>query len=119
MRSPAARSLVDRALYAAGQVIEVESEISITAGSVSGKGHVPSAPGQPPNADTRLLDTNINTVVVGPGRVNVEATAPYAGYLEFGTSRMEARPFMRPAAEKKRPEATELIRRALAKSVQG
>lgn len=116
MTSPAARSLVDRALYAAGQAIEIEAEISITAGSVSGKGHVPSAPGQPPNADTRLLDTNINTVVVGPGRVNVESTAPYSAFLEFGTSRMEARPFMRPAAEKKRPEAVDLIRRAVERS---
>lgn len=116
MTAPAARSLVDRALYAAGQMIEIESEISITAGSVSGKGHVPSAPGSPPNADTRLLDTNINTVVVGPSRVNVESTAPYSAFLEFGTSRMEARPFMRPAAEKKRPEAVELIRRAVERS---
>lgn len=116
MTAPAARSLVDRALYAAGQSIEIEAEVSITAGSISGKGHVASLPGEAPNADTRELDTNINTVVVGPLRVNVEATAPYAGYLEFGTSRMAERPFMRPAAEKKRPEAVELIRRAVDRS---
>lgn len=116
MTAPAARSLVDRALYAAGQAIEVEAEISITSGSVSGKGHVASLPGEAPNADTRELDTNINTVVVGPLRVNVEATAPHAAYLEFGTSRMAERPFMRPATDKKRPEAIDLIRRAVDRS---
>lgn len=116
-RMAASRSLTQRALYAAGQMIEIEAEISITAGSVSGKGHVASLPGEAPNADTRLLDTNINTVVVGENRVNVEATAPYAGFLEFGTSRMEARPFMGPAANRKRAEAVDLIARAVARSV--
>ena len=48
-----------KALYLAGQRIELEAERSITQGSISGKGHIPSFPGEPPNADTRLLDTNI------------------------------------------------------------
>lgn len=117
--APASRSLIDRALYVAGQKIEIDAEISITSGSISGAGHIPSRPGEPPNADTRLLDTNINTVVVGPGRVNVEAVAPYAAYLEFGTSRMAARPFMEPAARKNRKEAVELIRRAVQKTTEG
>lgn len=110
------KSLTDRALYAAGQLIEIEAERSITAGSISGPGHVPSAPGEAPNADTRLLDTSIFTVVVGPNRVNVESTAPYAAALEFGTSRMAERPYMRPAVNKKRGEATELIAEAVRRS---
>jgi HK97 gp10 family phage protein len=36
------------------------------------------------------------------GTVHVIAGAPYAGYVEFGTRYMAARPFMRPAANKYR-----------------
>jgi HK97 gp10 family phage protein len=107
------RTLTDRALYAAGQLIEIEAEISITRGSVSGKGHVPSKPGDPPNADTRLLDTSIDTVVVGANRVDVVSNAPYSAALEFGTSRMAERPFMGPAARAKQGEAVDLIARAV------
>ena len=109
-------SLTDRALYAAGQLIEIEAERSITAGSISGKGHVASKPGEAPNADTRLLDTSIHTVVVGVNRVNVESTAPYSVALEFGTSRMAARPFMKPATNAKRKEAVDLILEAVRRS---
>lgn len=116
MSGARAKSLTDRALYAAGQLIEIESERSITANSISGPGHIPSAPGQPPNADTRLLDTSIHTVVVGPDRVNVESTAPYAAALEFGTSRMAERPYMRPAVNAKRKEANQLIAEAVRRS---
>ena len=115
-RMAASRSLTDRALYAAGQMIEIEAEISITRGSISGAGHVPSKPGEPPNADTRLLDTSIDTVVVGPNRVDVVSSAPYSAALEFGTSKMEARPFMGPAMRAKKAEAVDLIKRAVAKS---
>jgi HK97 gp10 family phage protein len=116
-RMAASRPLTDRALYAAGQMIEIEAEISITRGSVSGAGHVPSKPGEPPNADTRLLDTSIHTTVAGPGRVDVTSNAPYSAALEFGTSRMAARPFMGPAMRAKKAEAVELVRRAVKASV--
>lgn len=115
-RMAASRSLTDRALYAAGQAIEIHAELSITAGSISGPGHIPSIPGEPPNADTRLLDTSIDTIVVGPNRVDVVSNAPYSAALEFGTSRSDydnARPFMGPAARAKAAEATDLIARAV------
>lgn len=112
-RMAASRSLTDRALYAAGQMIEIEAELSITRGSISGAGHIPSKPGEAPNADTRLLDTSIDTIVVGPNRVDVVSNAPYSAALEFGTSRMEARPFMGPAARAKTKDAVDLIARAV------
>src|SRR6478609_3279970 len=77
--------LVDRALYAGGQLIESEARHSITDGSISGAGHIPSAPYSPPNADTRLLDTSIHTTKAGPGKVRVTSNAPYSAALEFGT----------------------------------
>lgn len=107
------------ALYAAGQEIEIAAEISITDGSVSGKGHVPSLLGEPPNADTRLLDTSIDTTIEAPGRVNVTSNAPYSAHLEFGTSRMAERPFMRPALEKKRERANELVKYAAELAMKG
>lgn len=110
------RTLTDRALYAAGQAIEIHAEIGITSGSVSGKAHVASRPQEFPNADSRQLDTSIDTVVVGPNRVDVVSNAPYSAFLEFGTSRMEARPFMRPSVAAKKGEAIALIKRAVAQS---
>lgn len=104
------------ALYVAGQQIEIEAERSITEGSISGKGHVPSLPGEPPNADTRLLDSSIETVLPnGPegGRVHVESNAPYSTHLEFGTSKMAERPFMRPAAAKVRSKVAPLVAAAI------
>lgn len=104
-----------RKLYVAGNLIETDAERSITAGSVSGAGHVPSAPGQPPNADTRVLDGNIETEIraQNPPTVVVASKAPYAGFLEYGTSRMQPRPYMRPAAERNRDEVTRLVGEAV------
>lgn len=104
---------VDRALYAGGQLIESEARFSITDGSISGAGHIPSEPGQPPNADTRLLDTSIHTTKEGRGRVNVTSNAPYSAALEFGTSRVAARPFMRPSVRKRKAELIALVGRAV------
>ena len=104
---------VAAALYEAGQLIELDAERSITAGSVSGANHVPSAPGQPPNADTRFLDSNIETRVGGPGLVIVESLAPYSAALEYGTSRISPRPFMKPATERNRRKVIELVGEAV------
>lgn len=102
-------------LYAAGQLIELEAERSITSGSISGKNHVPSRPGEPPNADTRFLDSNIETeiVSVSPPTVHVTSKAPYSAALEFGTSRMIERPFMRPATKKYRSKVREMVKEAI------
>ncbi|MDF1625656.1 MAG: HK97 gp10 family phage protein [Parvibaculaceae bacterium] len=115
LASAKARAEVTKALFVGGAEIELEAEHSITNGSISGSGHVASAPGQPPNADTRLLDMSIDTTVQGqtPPRVNVTSNAPYSAHLEFGTSKMAERPFMRPAAKKKRSAVTKRIADAI------
>lgn len=104
---------VGKALFAAGEMIAVEAQISITTGAVSGKNHVPSKPGEPPNQDTGVLANNIETVQKQPLVVEVSSNAPYSAALEFGTSRMAARPFMRPALAKKRKEAEQLVMQAV------
>lgn len=59
----------------------------------------PSAPGQPPAIDTGTLTNSIDTVVIMRGREwRVVVKAEYGRGLEFGTPRIAARPFMRPAA---------------------
>lgn len=92
-----------RALADAGEAVREDAQKSIRAGAVSGPGHVPSRPGEPPNADTHNLDLSID-VVINPGRLSVSviARAPYSAALEFGTSRMLARPFLRPSMHRNR-----------------
>lgn len=104
---------VGKALFAAGEMIQVEAQISITAGAVSGKKHVASAPGSAPNNDTGHLANNIETNQVAPLIVEVSSNAEYAAPLEFGTSNMAARPYMGPARDAKRKEATQLVRKAV------
>lgn len=104
---------VTRALYVAGQLIENTAEGSITAGAVSGANHVPSLPGQPPNEDTGTLRRGIETEIGGPNLVTVSSYAPYSAALEFGTSKMQARPFMRPATEKNRAEVQRIVGRQI------
>lgn len=104
-----------QALYLGGQEIELTAEQSITAGSISGAGHIPSAPGSPPSRDTGVLDGNIETEIKAqmPPTVTVTSKAPYSAYLEFGTSKMAARPFMRPATERNRDKITRSVRDAV------
>jgi HK97 gp10 family phage protein len=119
LTSPEAQRQIGAALFAGGEEIQIEAQISITNGAVSGKNHVPSRPGEPPNQDTGVLANNIETNQVAPLRVEVSSNAPYAAHLEFGTSRMAERPYMRPAAAKKRKEVTEMVRRAIDKISRG
>jgi HK97 gp10 family phage protein len=100
-------------VYAAADMLAAEAALSITAGAQSGAGHVPSGPGEPPNADTGKLDRSIHVEQIDDLSARVVADPPYAVPLEFGTSRIAERPFMRPAAKKIRPEMQEMIRKAL------
>lgn len=88
------------------QDIAQDAAFSIIDGAVSGPGHIPSAPGQPPNADTHLLDQSIHVgdviETVRDVRTSVIADAPYAKALELGTSKMAERPFLRPATRRGR-----------------
>lgn len=108
---------IGAALFAAGELIQTEAQRSITAGAVSGKGHVPSAPGEPPNNDTGVLANNIETTQASRTRVLVTSNAPYSASLEFGTGKVAARPFMRPARDKSRAEAKRMVESALARAV--
>jgi HK97 gp10 family phage protein len=49
--------------------------------------------------------------------VEVSSNAPYSGHLEYGTSRMAARPFMGPAARKERANVVRLVTEAAKRAV--
>ncbi|MEN6451679.1 MAG: HK97-gp10 family putative phage morphogenesis protein [Thermoguttaceae bacterium] len=117
LSGPAMVREVGAALFAAGERIQVEAQIGISSGSVSGKNHTPSAPGEYPNQDTGVLANNIETTQVAPLVVEVSSNAPYSAALEFGTSKMAARPFMRPSRDAKMKEVEQLVRQAVARVV--
>lgn len=108
---------VSRALYTAGEYVADAAKDSIIRGSVTGKGHVASKPGEPPNANYRTLDGNIEAVQVGPFKVEVSSNAPYSIHLEYGTSRMAARPFMGPAIAQSREQVENIINSAVSEAV--
>lgn len=118
LAGPGLNRLAAQVLLAGGQKIQIEAQISITRGAVSGKNHVPSKPNEPPNEDSGVLGNGIETTLVrstGDVIVEVSSNAPYASYLEFGTSRMAARPYLRPARDKMRPEIEALFAKAVSK----
>lgn len=78
--------LVGKALFAGGEMLKAEAQRLITAGSVSGKNHVASAPGQPPHNDTGHLKNGIIVTQIGPLHVRVISTAVYSAIHEFGGS---------------------------------
>ena len=91
-----------------GQLIRAEAVKSIQSGAKSGivyekynprRQHRASAPGQAPASDTGNLVSKI-IVKKEAGEVKVQSNADYSKYLEYGTSKMLARPFLFPASEK-------------------
>jgi HK97 gp10 family phage protein len=109
MGSPDAAQRIGRALFKAGHAIQAEASRLITTGAVSGKNHVPSKPGEPPNEDTGTLRAKIETTQPSPLVVEVRSNAPYAVALELGTSKMAARPYMHPAVANKREEVLRYV----------
>jgi HK97 gp10 family phage protein len=104
-----------------GQLIRGEAIKSIQTGSKSGvmyqkynprREHRASAPGEAPASDTGNLVSKIIVKQKSKDITNVESNADYSAYLEYGTSKMEARPFMLPAFEKsKKPIINAVFKR--------
>lgn len=122
MAGKEAVELVGQALYVGGDMIKTEAQVSLTQGSRSGvfvKQGVKrtnfnrSAPGEPPAYDTMDLQRQIEVERIAPLHVRVSANDPKSVWLEFGTSRILERPFMRPATERKRKEVVALVRKAV------
>tara|TARA_Y100000114_G_scaffold44835_1_gene40539 strand:+ start:28924 stop:29352 length:429 start_codon:yes stop_codon:yes gene_type:complete len=100
-------------LFSSANLVEAEARQSIQRGVKSGRVykrrsivHQASAPGEPPASDTSFLVSNITKTAVEKSgtalSISVESKAPYSKFLEFGTRKMSARPFLQPALEKNR-----------------
>ena len=112
-------------LLGGGQLIRGEAVRSIQQGSKSGKTykrynptrtHKASAPGEAPASDTGFLVSNIR-VKEEKDVVQVRSEASYSKFLEYGTSKMLARPFLFPAFEKSKPKIAEVIFRKIKQSL--
>jgi hypothetical protein len=80
------------------------------------RAHQASAPGEPPATDTGRLSGSMmvsSRRTAGGSTVEIAATAPYAADLEFGNSRIEERPFMRPAVRNVLDDVVEDVVRAM------
>lgn len=77
--------------------------------------HQASAPGEPPATDTGILVNSIaGDAEISGGVVQgiVRAKAAYAAWLELGTRRMAARPFLMPAVYANRERVMLYVREA-------
>jgi HK97 gp10 family phage protein len=59
--------------------------------------HSPSYPGEPPGIVTGNLRDSVEVKRTDMENVSIIIGADYAGYLEYGTEKMEPRPFVAPA----------------------
>lgn len=114
-----AERMLGAVLFEGADMIAAEASHSITRGSAGGQSggkhqHVPSAPGEPPNEEFGDLRRGIETTQPETLVAEVSSNAGHAVPLEFGTSRMEARPYLRPARDKKKRE----IRKRFAKQAE-
>ena len=88
-------------------------------GRVYKNGHVASSPGQPPAPDSGNLRRNwreqsfVQSNGLGTYGIDVKlritSDTSYSGYLEFGTSRMAPRPFVKRIRDKSLPEIQALF----------
>jgi|TARA_B100001093_G_scaffold440018_1_gene440307 HK97 gp10 family phage protein len=80
--------------------------------------HTASVAGNPPNSDTGFLANNIFMVLDADKFGGaVESRADYSGFLEFGTSKMGARPYLQPALEENRPKIRRMFARLRSRGV--
>lgn len=101
------------------EVIAAEARALIDDGGIPSPNHIVSSPGSPPNRDSGELSSRTNAEKLPEiGQAAVISDAMNDGYcystaLEFGTSKMYERPFMRPATANKRQHVVTLARNAV------
>jgi len=84
-----------------------------------GSPHTASAPGQAPATDTGRLASSIRAARSLAGDHLVGTALEYGRALEFGTSRMQPRPWLLPAVQKAAPRLAKRIEQALVRLRRG
>lgn len=72
------------AVYAVAGDVQADAQISLSTGAVSGKTHVPSPPGSPPNSVTGALANSIEVERVDELTARVVVHSPYGAIQELG-----------------------------------
>ena len=119
LAGPKAREHLGKVLFAGAEAIAVEAQISISRGAVSGKQHKPAPEGSPPNYDSGHLSDSIEAVQIDDLESAVIVGAEYGEALEHGTSKMGARPFLRPARDKLRKKIRKEFSNAIDRVARG
>lgn len=91
-------------LDVAARNIETRAKLSMKGG---GSPHQPSAPGSPPHVDTGALRASIHVEKPKKLTRDIMDGVEYGVHLEFGTTRMAARPWLTPAVEPERAALTQ------------
>lgn len=123
-----AKKEIAAALFVSGLKIEENAKTDIAQGTKTGRiyqrrtvSHQASAAGEAPANDTGRLLNSFQTGAENKGMVvKVKAgtgVVDYAVHLEYGTDKMEARPFMKPALEKSRKFIHERMEKAVKKAI--
>ena len=105
----AVKRVAGAVVYQGADDIKAEAEHSITTGSAAGQNggkhqHIRSKPGEPPNNERGDLKNGLKAIQIGPVTAEFRSEAGHAAPLEFGTSKMAARPYVRPARDKMAPK---------------
>jgi HK97 gp10 family phage protein len=115
-----------QAVMAGAFVIEGEVKVSMSAEAKTGRiygRHQASSPGEPPGVDTGVLVNSIRSRLLSSGSTSAFAVVgtgvEYGVYLEFGTSKMKARPFMRPAFDNNQDRIKQAIQYWAKKRISG
>lgn len=124
-----AKEKIKHAVFKSVADVEKDMKLSLTQGNKSGRvyqrynprrTHTASAPGEAPASDTGFLHNNISRKIDPDGlggEVGTSIRVKYAKMLEFGTSKMQPRPFLFPALEKNKAKITDRINKAFAFAV--
>ncbi len=106
---------IGTALLAGAYVLEGYAKAAIANPPKTGKvymhgkvAHQASAPGEAPATDTGLLINSIESKRDG-AEARVDVHSEYGAPLEFGTSKMAARPYLRPAMDEHRDAIVEAV----------
>ncbi len=109
----------ERQMAEAGLLVQSDARKSIQRGSrsgetvtIGGKTHTRSAPGEPPKTDTGRLVSNIFSILDADKQgVTIGTDILYGKILEFGSSKMGARPWLQPAFDRMKPKIRERFNR--------
>ena len=115
-----------QAVRAGAIVLEGAVKISMSAASHTGRmygRHRASAPGETPAVDTSILVNSISTWDISANETEAWAGCGtgivYGEWLEFGTSKMQARPFMRPGLDNNLEKIKAVIRKYAKHEIEG